>query len=240
MRKFIFIFLVAGFLSAQEAVIYQNTYLTPDRKSEQKLVQGVKMHNAQFHNGPKAKAALYYIISGPKSGKYAWIDGPMNYSEMDGWPDKNHSADWQKNISNYVTNEESSFAKLNWDASYSPKTWENSGYLLIRYFKVKHMANSRQKLMEAITKIKETLVKMNAEHPRRVYTQLFRSENGEDISLVYPFKSYERFENSNGLPPNFSAEYDKMNGNGSFRSDVGDIIQMYSDGWYDEVRVLMK
>ena len=45
MRKFIFIFLVAGFLSAQEAVIYQNTYLTPDRKSEQKLVQGVKMHN---------------------------------------------------------------------------------------------------------------------------------------------------------------------------------------------------
>ena len=81
---------------------------------------------------------------------------------------------------------------------------------------------------------------MNAEHPRRVYTQLFRSENGEDISLVYPFKSYERFENSNGLPPNFSAEYDKMNGNGSFRSDVGDIIQMYSDGWYDEVRVLMK
>ena len=159
---------------------------------------------------------------------------------MDGWPDKTHSVDWQKNISNYVTNEESSYAKLDWDASYSPGSWGYSDYLLIRYFKVKNIANSRPKLMEAITKIKEALVKMDAEHPRRVYTQLFRSENREDISLVYPFKSYKRFKDSNGLPPNFSAEYDKMYGNGSFKSGVGDVIQMYSDGWYDEVRVLMK
>ncbi|MDG2372037.1 MAG: hypothetical protein P8L83_05445 [Flavobacteriaceae bacterium] len=140
----------------------------------------------------------------------------------------------------YIIDERVQYAQINWDASYTPPNWGSPDKLLIRIFKVNNKTNSRQKLIEAITKIKEALVQMKVPNPRRVYVNVFRSENGEDISLVYPFKSYKRFENSNGLPPNFTAEYDKINGTGSFRTDVGDVIQMYSEGWYDEVRVLMK
>jgi len=214
--------------------------LTPDKKSELKLIDGVKAHNAKYHTNKKATASLYFVLTGPNSGKYAWINGPMNYSDMDWWPGIAHQEDWQINVRNYITDETIQYVQLNWNASHTPPNWGSPDKLLIRTFKVKNKTDSRQKLMQAITKIKEALVKMDAPNPRRVYFNVFRSENGEDISLVYPFKSYKRFKNSNGLPPNFFTEYDKINGDGSFKTDVGDVIQMYSDGWYDEVRVLVK
>ena len=96
------------------------------------------------------------------------------------------------------------------------------------------------KVLEAITRIKEVLVATNASIVRRVYVSPFRSENGEDISLVYPFKSFTRFEKSNELPENFAASYEEINGMGSWRRDVAEVLETYTNGRYDEIRILQK
>jgi len=81
---------------------------------------------------------------------------------------------------------------------------------------------------------------MNAPNPRRVYESVFRSENRDDITLVYPFKTFTRFNGSNGLPPGFQVEYDKMHGPGAFRKEVGDVLSKYTNGWHDEVLILVE
>ena len=81
---------------------------------------------------------------------------------------------------------------------------------------------------------------IKAPNPRRVYESIIANENGENITLVYPFKSFTRFNNGNGLPSNFQSVYEKINGIGSYRRVVWDVISEFSDGFSDEVLQLVK
>ena len=221
-------------------VVYENIFLDPVKEKENLLIEGIKNHNKKFHSKGEARASLYYALIGQHSGQYVWLNGPMSFSDIDNMPGSDHMEDWQNNIRNFVSSEKVKMAKLNWDASYTPPSWGSPKYLLWRTFKIKQDIDSYGEVLEAVTKIGKTLTKMNAPNPRRVYESVFRSENRDDIVLVYPFKSFERFKNSNGLPANFQKEYDKLNGPGSFRKDVGDVLSKYTKGWHDEVLMLIE
>ena len=221
-------------------VVYENIFLDPVKEKENLLIEGVKNHNKKFHSKGEARASLYYALIGQHSGQYVWLNGPMNFSDIGNMPGPEHMEDWQRNVRNFVSSEKVKMAKLNWDASYTPPSWGSPKYLLWRTFKIKQDIDSYSEVLEAVTKIGKTLIKMNAPNPRRVYESVFRSENRDDIVLVYPFKSFERFKNSNGLPANFQKEYDKLNGPGSFRKDVGDVLSKHTKGWHDEVLMLIE
>ena len=148
-------------------------------------------------------------------------------------------ADWQKNVRNNVSSESVVLGKLNWDASYTPPSWGNPKYLLHRTIKIGRKYGSYGKVLEAVTKIGKVLNQINAPNPRRVYQSVFNDENGENITLVYPFKSFTRFNQDNGLPANFQQEYEKINGLGSFRRDIWDVLSEYSEGQSDEVLQLI-
>ena len=241
MRNILFAILFTSSLLAQNSeVIYENIFLTPVKASENLLVEGVKKHNQKYHSKGKTTASLYSVLIGQHSGQYVWLNGPMTYSDIDNMPDTGHMEDWQKNIRNYITNETVKMAEMNWEASYTPPSWGSPKYLLWRTFKIKQDLDSYGKVLEAVTKIGEALKEMNAPYPRRVYESVFRSENRDDITLVYPFKTFTRFNGNNGLPPGFQIEYDKMNGPGAFRKDVGDVLSKYTNGWHDEVLILVE
>jgi len=223
-----------------QEVVYENIFLVPEKTKEDLLVEGVKAHNEEYHSQGKTTASLYTVLIGKHSGQYVWLNGPMTLSDYDNFPDENHLADWQKNVRNYISKEDVRIAKLNWEASYTPPSWGSPKYLMWRTFRIKQDLDSYGKVLEAVTKIGNTLNKMNAENPRRVYESIFRSENREDITLVYPFKSFSRFSNGNGLPEDFQSSYDKINGYGSFKRDIGNVISKYTNGWYDEVLMLVE
>ncbi|MDB4280706.1 hypothetical protein N9885_01390 [Flavobacteriaceae bacterium] len=241
MKKIILAVFCTSLLYAQnKEVVYETIFLSPEKSSENLLVEGVKKHNQKFHSKGETTASLYSVLVGAHSGQYVWLNGPMEMSDYDAMPDQAHMEDWQKNIRNYATSETVKLAKLNWEASYSPPSWGNPKYLLWKNFKIKQDLDSYGKVLEAVTKIGQVLNAINAPHPRRVYESVFRSENGEDINLVYPFKTFSRFSKSNGLPEGFQAEYDKINGPGAFRKDVGDVLSKHTNGWHDEVLMLIE
>lgn len=222
-----------------QEVVYTSIYLTPNKARELKLIDGVKKHNDKFHNKGRTNASLYAVIIGRRSGQYVWLNGPMNLSDFDNIPDKNHMTDWQESVRNNVSSESLVLSKLNWDASYTPPSWGNPKYLLHRTIKINRKYGSYQKILEAVTKIGEVLTEINAPNPRRVYQSIINNENGENITLVYPFKSFTRFNEDNGLPKDFQKEYEKINGLGSFRRDIWDVLSEYSDGSSDEVLQLI-
>lgn len=241
MKKLLFLLIFPVTIFAQgNDVVYENIFLDPIKSKENLLVEGVKGHNKKFHIKGKSRASLYYVLVGQHSGQYVWLNGPMEFSDIGNMPGSEHMNDWQKNVRNFITSEKSKMAKLNWDASYTPPSWGSPKYLLWRTFNIKQDIDSYGEVLEAITKIGKTLSKINAPNPRRVYESVFRSERRDDIVLVYPFKSFERFKTSNGLPPNFQNEYDKLNGPGSFRKDIGDILSIHTHGWHDEVLMLIE
>lgn len=241
MKKLILLLLCSTTLLAQNSeVVYENIFLTPEKSSENLLVEGIKKHNQKHHSKGKATASLYSVLIGQHSGQYVWLNGPMKLADYDNMPDSAHMEDWQKNIRMHVKDEKVKMAKLNWEASYTPPAWGSPNYILWRTFKVKHNMDSYNMILEAVTKIGKALKEMDAPNPRRVYESVFRSEDRSDITLVYPFKSFSRFSKSNGLPEGFQAKYDKINGPGAFKKDVGDIISKHSNGWHDEVLMLIK
>ena len=236
----VLLFFTSIVFSQNQEVIYENAFLVPEKTKEKMLIDGVKAHNAKYHSEGKTIASLYNVLIGPHSGQYVWLNGPMTLADYDNSPDENHLLDWQKNIRNNVTGESMKLARLNWNASYSPKSWGDSKYLLWRTFKIKQGNESYQKVLEAVTKIGKALSDMKATHPRRVYESVFRSENREDITLVYPFKTFTRFQNgNNGLPENFQKKYDAINGTGAFKRHIGNVLNKHANGWYDEVLQLV-
>lgn len=240
MKKLLFILLISTSIFAQQKeVVYENILLNPIKSNESLLIEGVKKHKQKFHSKGVSTVSLYYVIVGKHSGQYFLLNGPMKMSDYDNMPSSSHMEDWQKNIRNNITNETVKLAKLNWEASYSPPSWGNPKYLLWRTFKIKQDIDSYGKVLEAVTKIGKVLTEINAPNPRRVYESVFRSEDLDDITLVYPFKTFTRFSNSNGLPKEFQSEYDKINGPGAFRKDVGDVLSKYTNGWHDEVLMLV-
>lgn len=241
MKKLLILYLFSTSIIAQQTeVVYENIFLSPVKSKENLLLEGVKKHNAKFHSKGETTASLYSVLVGQHSGQYVWLNGPMKMSDYDNMPDDSHMEDWQNNIRNYVTNETVKIAKLNWDASYSPPKWGSPKYLLWRTFKIKQDLDSYNKVLETVTKIGMVLKNINAPDPRRVYESVFRSESREDITLVYPFKTFTRFSDTNGLPPGFQVEYDKINGPGAFRRDVGEIFSKHTNGWHDEVLMLVE
>lgn len=222
-----------------QEVVYESIYLTPNKAKELELIDGVKKHNDKFHSKGRANASLYGVIIGRRSGQYVWLNGPMNLADFDNIPDENHMNDWQENVRNNVSSEKLVLGKLNWEASYTPPSWGNPKYLLHRTIKINRKYGSYKKVLEAVTKIGKVLTEINAPNPRRVYQSIFNDENGENITLVYPFKSFTRFNEDNGLPKNFQKEYEKINGLGSFRRDIWDVLSEYSEGQSDEVLQLI-
>jgi len=242
MKKIIFTILMLSSLSVftqNQEVVYESIYLTPEKTKELILIDGVKSHNEKYHIKGRTLASLYSVLIGRRSGQYVWLNGPMKLSDYDNMPDKDHMSDWQKNIRNNIKSESVVLGKLNWDASYSPPSWGSPKYLLHRTIKINRKYGSYNKVLEAVTKIGKVLNQIKAENPRRVYESVFSNEDGENITLVYPFKSFTRFKNENGLPSNFQVEYEKINGMGSFRKDIWDVLSEYSDGMSDEVLQLV-
>ena len=159
---------------------------------------------------------------------------------MDASISADHTKDWEVNVERYARSHNYQYSTRDEDLTYNPDNEVVGTSILQRVFDVKNKSKDMEAVVGAIKSIKETLVKLDADIARRVYRNQFRSADRKDISLVYPFESWTRFENSNGLPPNFATAYDKINGKGSWQKNVVKVLDNHTDGWYDEIRVMIK
>ena len=234
----VFITLISVRLSAQDDyVMFLSIALDPIPGKSVELVKGVQEHNAAYHTEGESKAYLWAIVTGPRSGQYAWAQGPMKYAKMDEGLSDAHNADWaSKVMANCRNNEQIRMFRRLDDHSYNPANEVVGTNVLARIF---YNVNDRGTLLEGMMKIKETLAAKKRDYARRVYVSDFQGQEREDVMLIYPFEKWSGMETRRGLESDFGKVFDEVHGAGSWEKTTAKLAES-SDGWYDEIRVMVK
>jgi len=234
---FLLIVLFSSNLRAQDDyVMFLGINLDPIPGKSVELVKGVKEHNAAFHVEGESKAYLWAIVTGPRSGQYAWAQGPMKYSKMDEGLTEEHNVDWAEKVMAKCRNNEriKMFRRLD-DHTYNPENEVIGNNVLARIF---YGVSDRAALLDGMMMIKEVLEAKKRDYARRVYVSDFQDQEREDVMLIYPFDKWTDLENQRGLESNFGEVFEEVHGAGSW-SKLTESLSEASDGWYDEIRTMV-
>lgn len=106
MRKAFFMWLFIAltfFANGQGRTLYRVTTLTPKAGMTSAFEDSWKSHVVKFHNGSD-KREVYEVVSGPETGSYVVVQGPISYASMDTTLStaKEHSLDMEKSFSSLI------------------------------------------------------------------------------------------------------------------------------------------
>ncbi|MDH3650594.1 MAG: hypothetical protein OEQ53_13005 [Saprospiraceae bacterium] len=223
---------------AQDYTMFMTIELDPAPGKALELEKGVKIHNEKYHKDGSTKGYLWSVLSGPRAGQYVWGQGPMTWESMDSGLSEEHAADWEKNVAahcKYVGN----FIYMRRDdkRSYNPENQVTAPKIIAKIFTV---TGNRGALLDALDEIGKVFKAKKYAQARRVYASVFNLKNKQEVALIYPFDSFKMFETTTGLPAGFRQDFEEINGFGSWQRLVTDPINENSDGFFDEVRVLVE
>jgi len=223
---------------SQDYTMFMSIELDPAPGKSLELEKGVKAHNAKYHTEGSSKGYLWAVMSGPRSGKYVWGQGPMTWGDMDIPLSEAHSADWEKNVASHCS-AVSNFTYMRRDdeRSYNPENEVTASKFLARIFNV---TGNRGALLNALGEIGKVCKAKKYDQARRVYNSVFNQANNQEVVLIYPFESFTQFETSTGLPRGFQQDFEEINGFGSWQRLVATPLAENTDGFFDEVRVLVE
>ena len=227
-------------LIGQDYVMFQTSTLKLREGKVGSLTDGVKKHNAKYHNGKDSpKAYLWYINTGPNSGNFSWALGPTTFSNMDLSLPADHVKDWQKNVSPYADEVNVIYMVRDEELTYNETVGEN---ILSKSYSVRQGPGNLAAVEEAFGSITKVLRKTNAKIARRIYRNKFANEGQMDFQLVYPFKSWKRFDKDGalGLPEGFRDDYEKMYGKGSFQKKIIKVLADHTYNRTQEVLTMVK
>jgi hypothetical protein len=220
MRKTIFIWLfiaVAFFANGQGKTLYTVNFVKPKAGMKSTFEAHWKTHLATFHK-TSDKRNVYEILSGPHSGTYCIVEGPISYADMDvDKPNaKAHGLDLEKNFSPFLENNTMN-GTYRWDdtASYNPNVDAEKFFV-----QVTHIKFGQQ--IETLREAKRSAV-INAKLPTPLpisvnfYTQIWAGSDPVTVSIRNLKTGFKELDNSfmgtNLNPPNaFKDAYVKMYG----------------------------
>ncbi|WP_340076539.1 hypothetical protein [Leptobacterium sp. I13] len=225
MRKLFFIALLLSFITNaqdnQEAVIFENVMLTVQPGKSKQFEKAVAYHNKKFHNQDAYGCRVYWIASGPNSGKYIW-SMPSTWSSMDTRPqDENgHNDDWAANVEPTLKAEvHTSYWKTNDKHSRIHKDFKLDK-LLITFFDIKR--GKGKEAMDLIAKVKKVYAEKIPNETYGVYTnEMGSTKEGRDLALVWFFEKSSWMSDDHEFPK----KYGEMYGEGSWDTFLKE--------WYD-------
>ena len=141
MRKtfFLWLFITAAFFAnSQGKTLYKVSMVKPKSGMKSAFEASWKVHLAKFHK-TEDKRTVYEVLSGPHSGEYHIVEGPIAYADMDiERPNaKEHGLDLEKNFSPYLE-PNSMNATYRWDdtASFNGKVTADKFQVTVTHVKL--------------------------------------------------------------------------------------------------------
>jgi hypothetical protein len=205
--------LVIAVLSfAQESyTMYKVVYMKPDLTKLEKLGDAVKEHNKEYHNEAPNAGHIWLVNSGPKTGHWLYVVGPITYTEMDGIElGEDHLEHWIGDVLPNVKDiSDGSFWRMSDKLTYEGTTGF-TGKEVLTFFKIKKFEEYRFKAM--VAKVKEVYEAKEYPNFFQVYYSDFSRKCGYNTMIAGGFENWAFFDNK----PNFKADYEEVHGEGSF------------------------
>ena len=128
--------LFSGRVIAQDDyVMFLSESLNPLPGHATELVKGVKAHNEKFHASGDDKAYVFSILTGPRSGQFVWVQGPVKYAKLDETLSDEHTTDWDANVAAHCQAVgEIQVLKRNEELTYNPENEVVGENVLARIF----------------------------------------------------------------------------------------------------------
>lgn len=200
-------------------LLHENEILTPSPTKLNEFREGLKEHNEEFHSEDPYGVRVYYISSGPNTGKFVSVMGPFAWDALDDMQEESedHNEDWEKNVQPYLLpSSNTSYWRFHPEMSSFSEDLEIDK-LLVRYYDIKSYEEDRMiKLVDMIGMImKEKFPEINY----TTYTNIFPSEKeGRDLALVFFFDRYSWL----GEDPDFKNAYEEIYGSESLEEFMTD------------------
>lgn len=200
--------------ASRDYLVVGTTIFSPKQDRIEEFRIAMKNHNELFHDQGDRGVRIYDIMNGPNTDKMMAVMGPFPWSALDKpiSNQKEHDADWQKNVvPNMETELNSSFWRFHYELSNFPPNFDVNKMQIVT-FDIERMEGERMK--KSLEKISKVLKDKYPELPFGIYTNEFpSSEEGRDLSIAY------FFDNFNWLSEDakFKENYDGIHGAGSFK-----------------------
>jgi len=175
--------------------------------------KGMAAHNKKFHASGPYKASVSYAITGPNSGQYTWVMGPVTWTQMDGAPGKGeHDMDWEKNVNPFVESYgEISYWRADKELNYTPAGAQPNSMTKsrLRFFTV--LPNQTDRFKDALKKVVEMYKKKQY---KASYNLVWRqgASGGPHAVAILSFDKWGYLDNGT----DFAKDFNEVHGANSF------------------------
>ncbi len=226
---FLFLFLGAFGFAQEDYTMYKVIYLEPDYENLKDLGEAMADHNKTYHNEDPGQGHIWIVNTGPHTGDWLYVMGPLTYTEMDGIHlGEDHLDHWiGKVLPNVESLSDGGLWRMDDDLTYEGTTGF-TGKEILTFIKLRDFAEYRFKDM--VKNIKEVYEAKGYANFFQLYYSQFSVENGYDVMIASGFENWAFFDNK----PNFKADYEEIHGEGSFQK----LLEEYRDvveAEYDEL-----
>ncbi len=233
-KKLILIFVIiafvySGFAQETDYKMYEMICLTPKYEKLKELGEAITKHNKEFHNEDPYKASVWMAHTGPHTGEWVWVMGPLTFTDMDNRPEtKEHLEDWRDNVMPHVKKmSEGEYWKLDDKVSYLPED-SFTGKEIWAVYDIEPFDDYR--FTALLEKVIEVYKEKSYPNHLEVYRTQFSSASGRDVAISFGFKNWAFFDEED----KFWKDYEEVHGEGSkwkFFEEYRDVVI----STYDEV-----
>ena len=178
--------------------LYESVTMKPLPGKESDLVEKLKEYNSLYHNKVEGTSAfLRFILSGKESGKYMWIEGPMDFNYVN----ENLNADgrdqyWSKNISPLIVESKTNFYRHAVPLSvFSKKEITPKAYRIIGFKFFNDNGYERAKANKIMYKFKLAEEAMESGYSKHIFYPHEAIPGDADFYVVFPLKSIAEEDN---------------------------------------------
>lgn len=211
-----------GFSQEKTYKMYDFVFIKPKYDKVKELEEAIAKHNREFHNDAPHTSHVWLVESGSYTGWWAWIMGPLTYTDLDSRPDsKEHLNDWTQGVMPYIQEySQGNLWKLDEDLSFIPED-SFTGKEIWTNFKIRPFEEYRFK--EMLKKVKKVYEEKEYSYAFEVYQAQFDSRDMGSVLLAFPFKNWAFFDEDR----KFKKDYEDVHGEGSwwkFMEEYQDIV----------------
>lgn len=209
--------------------------LKPKADKIGQLEAGLAAHNKKYHTADPYKAYVWSVNTGPNSGSYTWLMGPITFTQMDGRAtNAEHDVDWNNNVlAHCETVPNISYWRWDNEINYAPEGSQNFTKSRLRFNTIRPGEGDRYE--DQLKKIVEVYKQKKYPASYNVYWHFGASE-GPHVAVGIDFDKWAFFD----APNTFVVDFESIHGEGSYERFLEELdIAIDRSKTYDELTEFM-